>query len=441
MHNDINSGMNLAIHSDEETVPLDTWVTYLKNIARQCIINFHLAVYSGHKYIADIFWIVLILHCLMNLSIDEAANRYNDYLWKERLRTLRRKHKPRHFGGRGNRTERLCPNGDQVRKYRNSLPNYVVKDLNRVIFEAQLDYARKEKLITNTVELLVDNTDQWYYGSDRFPANPFITKGHNGPGTNHKRKYIAIMLKSAKTYLYCGVDLVAKHTSNVPFIMNTIDWLIQKDFQIRHVLGDRWFPTYEFLSELQVRGIFYIGPYKKWAPIKRLIEDYLKNGKHYIQEYLLKGAPAQWYHSPAIKLNLIFINRRGKRLRDIRQTYLKSGKKPKEFYNDIMVMMTTYPPPKGKKKQQGWANRICHEYDHRWNIETGFRDLNRISPPSNARTNLRKFLMFTVRFWIFNAWHLQRAKQRLKRTKKKYKIRETTLRQFSYRTLCLEGCV
>ena len=112
----------------------------------------------------------------------------------------------------------------------------------------------------------------------------------------------------------------------------------------------------------------------------------------------------------------------------------------KDATTHIRDQMTTYPPPKGKKKQQGWANRICHEYDHRWNIETGFRDLNRISPPSNARTNLRKFLMFTVRFWIFNAWHLLRAKQRLKRTKKKTKIRETTLRQFSYRTLCLEGC-
>lgn len=440
MSNDSISGMNSPIHSDEDTVQLDMWITYLKNLARQCINKLHLALYVGYKYTADIFWIVLILHCLMNLSLDEAANRYNDFLWKERQRRQRRKKTPRHFGGRGKRRERLCPNGDQVRKYRNSLPNYVIKELNRFVFETQLDYARNEKLISNTVELLVDNTDQWYYGSDRFPGNPFITKGHNGPGTNRKRKYIAVMLKSAKTYIYCGVDLVKKHTSNVPFIIKTVDWLIQKDFNIRHVLGDRWFPTYEFLSELQVRGIHYIGPYKKWKPIKQMLEAYLNDGKRYIQEYWLKGAPAQWYHAPAIKLNLIFINRRGKRLREIRQEYLKSGKRPEEFFDDIMVMMTTYPPPRGKKQRQGWANRICHEYDHRWNIETGFRDLNRISPPSNARTNLRKYFMFTVRFWIFNAWHIARAKMRLEQRREKHKTPNITLRQFSYQTLCLEGC-
>ena len=41
--------------------------------------------------------------------------------------------------------------------------------------------------------------------------------------------------------------------------------------------------------------------------------------------------------------------------------------------------------------------------DHRWQIESGFRDLNRISPPSNARTNIRKLFMFSVRFWVYNA--------------------------------------
>ena len=67
-------------------------------------------------------------------------------------------------------------------------------------------------------------------------------------------------------------------------------------------------------------------------------------------------------------------------------------------------MLTTNKLPIGKKKNQGWAVQICNRYLKRWQIETGFRDLNRISPPSNARTNTRKFLMTSVRYWVYNCW-------------------------------------
>lgn len=435
------TGVSVQPQSEEETVLIDYWLSYLKNMAHQCITRLHLPSYQGDKYTAEDFWTILIVHCLMNLSLEEATNRINDFLWQDKLRHQRRKTSPKKLGGRGDRTERMTPNGDQVRKYRNSLPKYLLDNLNQFIFEVQLDYALEHKLITKEVEVLVDNTDEWYYGSDRYPDNPFITKGHNGPGTNRKRKYLALMLKSGSVYLFCGVDLIRKHGSNVPFIIKTLDWLIQKGLTIKYVLGDRWFPTYELLSELDVRGINYIGPYKKYPKIKKLIINYLQNGGNYIHSYDIQGAPANFYHSPNIPVTLIFTNRRGKRLREIREEHLASGKPAKEFLNEIMVMMTTIKPPKGKKARQGWAVQICHMYDSRWNIETGFRDLNRESPPSNARTNTRKFFMFTVRLWVFNAWHLSRAKYRKKLTKWKSQKRGPTLRQFSYRLMRLEGLV
>ncbi|MHA1396056.1 MAG: hypothetical protein ACTSRZ_21335 [Promethearchaeota archaeon] len=43
--------------------------------------------------------------------------------------------------------------------------------------------------------------------------------------------------------------------------------------------------------------------------------------------------------------------------------------------------MTARPPPKVKKRRQGWSHHICALYDHRWQIEMGFKDLNRITPP------------------------------------------------------------
>jgi len=440
MSNLQNTGTSLQLVSVEESAPYELWLSWLKNVAINCITHLHLPQKTGYKHSAVIFWKVIILSALMALSLNEAANRLNKALWKEYNSSLRRKKIPKQYKGAPQRFERLCPNGDQVRKYRNSLPNYVVRALNQIIFDAQLKYAKEQKLIGQKLTLLVDNTQEWYYGKDRYPQNQFINGGHNGPGTNHKRNYLGMMIKSGKTFLYAGVDMIKKGASNVPTIMANIDRLIQDGFIIEKVLADRWFPTYEFLSELNVRNIPYIGPYKKYAPIKRIIEQYLKDGKEYIIPYQIKGAPAKYYHLPTQQVWLILTNRRGRRLRDIRKDYLDGTLTLADSMKEIFVIVTTLVPPRGKKARQGWAVKVCHAYDSRWNIETGFRDANRIGWITNARTNTRRLFMFTLRFWVFNLWHIERAKShRRKGTPKSWK-KGPTLRDFGYQIAVLEKC-
>ena len=208
----------------------------------------------------------------------------------------------------------------------------------------------------------------------------------------------------------------------MPFILETIDFLIKKGFNVRYLIGDRWFPTAELLRELPSRSVNFIGPYKKYAPVRRIIERYIKRGGKYIIPYTIKG----------VKVYLILTNGQGRRLRDIRTDYLKKMKTLDECVEEIMVMLTTVKPPTGKKKRQGWAVQICRVYDHRWQIETGFRDINRISPPSNARTNTRKFFMASVRYWVFNSWQLERARRRKLRSCPKSWKKGPTLRRFTY---------
>src|SRR5271157_1391253 len=260
------SGTELHLRPEEESVPYDNWLTQLKNLALECVRAAHLPLKKGKKHDAGARWMVLIAHALMDLSLSEASNRLDELLWAQA--NLHRRHKlnPTQYAGTRVRRERKCPNGDQVRKYRNTLPALVLKKLNRFIFERQLDYALDHKLISMQVDLLVDNTDQWYYGGDRYPANSFITKGQNGPGTSRKRKYLAIMLKCGTTYLFVGHSLIKKGASNVPDILSTADWLIKRGFKIRYLLADRWFPTFELLAGLQPRGIKYIGRTRNMRP-------------------------------------------------------------------------------------------------------------------------------------------------------------------------------
>lgn len=305
------------------------------------------------------------MHTNLNMSIDESSDYLNTEAWIQLNLHRRRKKKPKVYNGEIPRKERLVPHGDQVRNYRNSLPIWFTKKLNEEIFDMQLDYALDHGLIDEHLVVIVDDNNEWYYGSDRFPENQYINKNNKGPGTSRLRKYCAVMIRSKNTSLFIGVELVQKAHSNVPFILKCIDRLILNGFHIDFVMGDRWFPTFFFLTELKIRSIKYIGPYKKWTGIKRQLIDYLENGGNYIRYYTIKGAPAKFYHSSKINTTIIFTNRHGRRLRDIRKDYFKDKSTLKERMAEIMVMITRFIPLKGSKAQQGWVVGICRKYDRR----------------------------------------------------------------------------
>src|SRR6056297_1180609 len=118
----------------------------------------------------------------MNLSLDEASDQHNQLLYDVENRHRRHKIRPDRFDNERDRKRRKCPNGDNVRKYRNSLPKHVIKNFNWVVFKSQIELAREEGLISDRIDVIVDNHDEWYYGTERFPDNPYITGGYNGPG-------------------------------------------------------------------------------------------------------------------------------------------------------------------------------------------------------------------------------------------------------------------
>ncbi|HMF30675.1 MAG TPA: hypothetical protein VKK79_04640, partial [Candidatus Lokiarchaeia archaeon] len=126
------------------------------------------------------------------------------------------------------------------------------------------------------------------------------------------------------------------------------------------------------------------------------------------------------------------------KMRDIRREYLSGEKSLADCVKEVMPIFTTERPPSGLRARQAWAEDICRAYKDRWHIETGFRDLNRIAPPSNARTNERKLLMCAVRFWVFNAWQLEHAKRRRLRRCPKVWRKGPVLREFAEAVLRLE---
>ena len=152
MFNDIITGVNLQLKPAEEQCPYTYWIAWLKNLADSCIEEYRLKREVGRKYSAVDFWAIIILHVLMNLSFDEASDRLNTVLWRKQNLHRRNKISPKKYKGKYKRKERLCPNGDQVRKYRNQLPSYLVNNLNRTIFLAQIRFAQKHKFFGKSID-------------------------------------------------------------------------------------------------------------------------------------------------------------------------------------------------------------------------------------------------------------------------------------------------
>jgi hypothetical protein len=424
-----------APEAGEDPAQVGFWLKWLLNLAQYCVAQAHLKRWKGSKHKSVDFWHGLILHTLMGMPLDDGADHLNDLLWLAKRAREGPGVMPKKYGGPGEREERLCPNGDQIRKYRNWLAKVhpgLLDHLNDFIFACMVKFALKHKYFRRAADLLIDDTAQWYYGKDRFPLNPAITGTNKGPGTSHKRNYFACLLKAGKFYLYCGVFLVPKGGSEVPLLEHVLDELAKLGVTVRMVMGDRWFPTFDLLDALRGRGIPFLGPYKRYPNIKKMVAKFLKSGGKYTFPYQIWGAPAGRKGRPPIDVTLILTNPRGRRLGEIRADYLGKAKSEADCLKEIMILVTTDKAPKTKKAKQSWAVRLCQRYHVRWQIETGFRDVKRMAPESNARTNVRKLLMFSTRFWGFNLWQLARAEWRRQKRLGKSRRRGPTLRAFAH---------
>jgi hypothetical protein len=424
-----------APEAGEDPALVGYWLKWLLNLAQYCVANAHLKRWKGKRHKSVDFWQGLILHSLMGLPLDDGSDRLNDLLWLAKKAKDSHAPVPKAYGGQGDRHERLCPNGDQLRKYRNWLAKVnprLLDHLNDFIFACMVKFALEHKYCKKIVDLLIDDTAQWYYGKDRFPLNPSITGTNKGPGTNHKRNYFACMLKAGKFYLYCGVFLVPKGESEVPRLEHVLDELAKMGVKVRMVMGDRWFPTFDLLDALRSRGVPFLGPYKRYPYLKKMMVKYLKTGGKYAFPSQVCGAPAGRKGRTPVEVTLIFTNPRGRRLSEIRADYFRGTKTEADCLKEIMIMVTTDKSPTQKKAKQSWAARLCQRYHVRWQIETGFRDVKRMTPESNARTNARKLLMFSARFWGFNLWQLARAEWRRQKRLGKRRRRSPTLRAFAH---------
>lgn len=417
-------GTESHLYPEEEKVPTYDWLEFFLKVANRCVQKYPLKFnMAGYQYTHIDYWRVLVFKALTQQQMKAATDELNDIL--SDLPSARAKPKKK-FNGSVKRYSRLTPHETQMHEFVRKLPRRFKNHLIDEIFHTLLEVALEIGVITKTITVKIDYTNKWYYGLVHSEAEDGIMGTNEGPGTKWTRKYAALMIASGTTKMFAGLFLTQKKQSKVPEFVRIKNQLQEWGFQIREVQGDREFSTYDLIATLYNEDIRYLGSMKRTPSIKPLVELYLDGRIKAVIPHLLKPSAATTYKLGDIPTFLIFKTDPGTRIGDLRKE-LKLGLITREkALKHIHIFITTFRAPKNKRRWIRWGMGLVRRFSKRWQIETGFRDMNRILPTSHARKYCTKTLMFAMQMWIYNIWQIQRAThRRLRRVPKSWRMAPT----------------
>ena len=145
--------------------------------------------------------------------------------------------------------------------------------------------------------------------------------------------------------------------------------------------------------------IHFLGSMKRTPSIKPLVELFLDCKIKAVIPHLLKPNVAIKYKLGDIPTFLIFKTDSGTRIGAHRKQ-LKLGLISREHaLKHIHIFIATFQAPKNKRRWIRWGMGLEGRFSKRWQIETGFRDMNRILPTHHARKDSTKILMFAMQMW------------------------------------------
>ena len=346
------------------------------------------------KYNAEDFLRVFFYSEITGRSIDSASERLNRYL----MGTKRGRRKIFVDG----RKERVVPHQTDVNRFLRKIGLRKAKNILRECLDNQLMEALKLGLISKKVNILIDFTEHDYYGKRR---DKMIIGTNRGRGTSRMRHYLGFSIISGDTHLFAGLEHVAKGQAKTPVIMKFIEHIINLGFEVGFVMADREFYQAEFASEVKRLKSDVLMPSKAYPKVKGFIDDYLKGKGKRIRRYTISSAPGG-KKAYTQSVYLIIKAKKGYSLSDVKKD-LKAGKLTLTDAKELLYAIITTRRPRGDKSS--WACRTAGLYRRRWNIETGFSDLNRIGRRWKSKFDNTRYLDMLVRMLLYNSWKINRT--------------------------------
>ena len=330
---------------------------------------------------------------IIGRSIHDTSEMLNEY-------QLSRKRGRRRIFADGRR-KRMIPHQTEVNKYLRRIGLAKARTILRKCLDFQLKEAIDKKIISQKVNVLIDFTEHPYYGK----REDNMIKGTNRQkGTKKMRHYLGFSVFSRNTQLFAGLEHVAKGQSKIPLINDFLFHLFDIGFEFDFVMMDREFYRAELIDEVKSMGGDSLIPAKMYKKIKKMVEEYLSGRGGRTRAYKFSTTPGG-RHKCVQEVYLIFNAKRGYSLLGLKRAVRKGELTIEDARKKIFVIMTTRKP---KGKQSSWASRTSRFYRKRWNIETGFSDLNRINRRWKSNHDNVRYLDMLVRMLLYNSWKINK---------------------------------
>ena len=346
------------------------------------------------KYEAGDFLRVFFYSEITGRSIRSASERLNRYF-------LSKKKGKRKFYADG-RKKREIPHQTDVNKYLRKIGLKRARNILRECLFWQLKEALELNLISRKVNVLIDFTEHAYYGK----RDDKMIKGTNRQkGTKKMRHYLGFSILSRGIQLFAGLEHIAKGQSKIPIIIRFLDLMLDLGFELNYVLMDREFYQAELLDEIKgMKGDVLI-PTKSYKKIKQMIIEYLQGTGNRIRKYTFSSAPGakcRFFQN----VYVIFNAKKGHSLLEVKRDFRKGNLTLNNASKLIYAIMTTQKP---RGESSSWASRTSRFYKKRWNIETGFSDLNRMGRRWKSKYDNTRYLDVLVRMLLYNSWKINGA--------------------------------
>ena len=363
------------------------------------------------RYDAEDFLRVFFYSEITGRSIDSASERLNKYF----LNKKKGKQKKCADG----RKKREVPHQTEVNKLLRRIGLEKARAILRVCLNIQLLEALRLNLISRKVNILIDFTEHSYYGKRR---DKMIKGTNRGKGTSRMRHYLGFSILSRGIHLFAGLEQMAKGQSKMPVIIKILEHLINLGFELSYVMIDREFYQAELLSEIKNLNGEVLIPSKSYKEINVMIKEYLKATGKRIRRYTISSAPGG-SRQFSQELYLLLKAKKGHSLSSVKQDY-KRGKLTLDDARKLIYAVMTTQEPRGDTSS--WASRTSQFYKKRWNIETGFSDLNRMGHRWKSKYDNTRYLDMLVRMLLYNSWKTNKAYLQ-KCSKKECKTQKWTL--------------
>jgi len=347
----------------------------------------------NYKYSDIDFLKVFFFSEIIGRSIHNTSEMLNEHLMSGR--------RGRRKIFKDGRRRRMIPHQTEVSKFLRRIGLQRARNILRECLDEQLKEAFELNLISQKVNVLIDFTEHPYYGK----REDKMIKGTNRQkGTKKMRHYLGFSLLSRDVHLYAGLEHVATGQSKIPIIIKFLDHLLELGFELKYVLMDREFYRAELIDDIERKGGHVLIPAKQYKKVKQFITEYLE-GKHgRVRKYTFSTAPAAkrrfWKD-----VYIIITAKRGFSLQGVKRDYKSEKITLKDAHHRIFTIMTTEKP---KGRTSSWASRTSQFYKKRWNIETGFSDLNRINRRWKSNYDNLRYLDMMARIFLYNSWKMNK---------------------------------